>query len=70
MSGEKKPSFRIQKPVLLSPMPKSPGHETHKHGSRRDSRSDIDYIPARRYPIRCYPDRCVQIGVLIKDVVH
>ena len=19
---------------------------------------------------RCYPDRCVQIGVLIKDVVH
>ena len=29
-----------------------------------------DYIPARRYPIRCYPDRCVQIGVLIKDVVH
>ena len=30
----------------------------------------IDYIPARRYPFRCYPDRCVQIGVLIKDVVH
>ena len=31
---------------------------------------DLDYIPARRYPIRCYPDRWVQIGVLIKDVVH
>ena len=30
----------------------------------------IDYIPARRYPIMCYPDRCVQIGVLIKDIVH
>ena len=29
-----------------------------------------NYIPARRYPIRCYPHRCVQIGVLIKDVVH
>ena len=32
--------------------------------------SRMDYIPERRYPIRRYPDRCVQIGVLIKDVVH
>ena len=22
------------------------------------------------YPIRCYPDRCVKVDVLIKDVVH
>ena len=33
-------------------------------------RSTDDYIPARRYPIRCYPDRCVQMGVLIKDIVY